>query len=382
MPILAEHQREAVDRAVEILSAHGGAILADDVGLGKSFVAAEVARRSGREVDVVVPASLVPQWRETLAAFGVEASLMTHESLRRSPIVSDPSRRRLIVVDEAHAFRNPATQKYDALARRSVGASLLLVTATPFCNRIGDVRALIDLIAVDDALSSTGIPSIDVAFDRRDLVAIDTILAALIIRRGPAVLPYELRFGTLDRQIVWHPVLDIRNEVGALIFPLVGSAPLLRRFLWRRLESSEEALLESIRRQLRFYERALECLANGSSVLQKRDYRRAFGHEEDRDAFQQVLFWDLFVPPGGGVSAAVIEEEVRRLHVLRNVVERSPRDKRLLLVERCESESEPMLVFTGSTATARDLATFLPGRCGLVTARERERESIIESFRR
>jgi superfamily II DNA or RNA helicase len=380
-PRLAEHQERAVERALLLLNRFGGCLLADDVGLGKSFIAAEVAKRSDRAVDFVVPTSLIPQWRENLEQFGLSAELMTHDSLLRSARVPDPDRLRLVVVDEAHAFRNPHTQRYAALARLSVGANLLLVTATPFCNRLDDLRALVDLIAADDSLVAYGVPSIDQAFDRRDVGAISIVLASLAIRRGTSVLPEALRFGVLERRVVRHAVLDVTAEISALEFPLVDGRDLLRRFLWRRLESSEEAILESIRRQLRFYERARECLARGT-VLHKRDYRKAFVHEEDRDAFQQVLFWELFVPPAGGVEGTDIDREVERLGVLRERIERSPRNKVSLLREICVAEQEPMLVFTTSTATARALVSVLPGRTTLLTSREPDRAGVIAAFER
>src|SRR5206468_9714557 len=71
--LLADHQVEAVRRAVAALDAFGGVILADEVGLGKSFVAAAVAKRFAGEIDLIVPASLVPQWQRTLRQFHVEA---------------------------------------------------------------------------------------------------------------------------------------------------------------------------------------------------------------------------------------------------------------------------------------------------------------------
>ena len=81
---LAPHQRDAVTRILALLDRYGGAILADDVGLGKSFVAAAVAaamqaRRS--IIEVIVPASLVAQWRDTLRDFEVDARTITHDAL-------------------------------------------------------------------------------------------------------------------------------------------------------------------------------------------------------------------------------------------------------------------------------------------------------------
>jgi superfamily II DNA or RNA helicase len=368
--VLAEHQREAVERAIELLRTRGGLLLADEVGLGKSFVAAEVMRRSGGG-ELIVPAALVDQWRE----LELDAQILTHDGIVSAPFVALPSRR-LVVVDEAHAFRNPRTQRYAALARRTAGARVLLVTATPVCNSIGDLEALVRLIARDDLLADVGVPSIDVAFALRDLAAIDIIIGTLMIRRDRSVLPPELRFGELQRSVIRHPVLHL-PLIDELRFPLVGDIAILRRFLRRRLESSEAALLESLRRQLRFYERTLDAIAAGRS-LPKRDYRRVFAHEEDRDAFQDILFWELFAPPGE-VDPAAIREEMSRIESLAAAARASPCEKRALLVELVANAREPLLIFTGAVATARDLQIVL--KCGLITSRERSRDAVLHAFR-
>jgi superfamily II DNA or RNA helicase len=401
--VLAEHQREAADRAVELLRVRGGVLLADEVGLGKSFVAAEVMRRWG-EAELIVPAALVEQWRETLIEFAIDVRILTHDGIASDPFVplrdesavggrrsavekpgasSDPlptadcrPLTRLVVVDEAHAFRNPRTQRYAALARRTAGARVLLVTATPVCNSIGDLEALVRLIARDDLLADAGVPSIDVAFASRDLLAIDAIVNALMIRRDRGVLPPELRFGVLERSVIRHDVLEL-PLIDELQFPLVGEHAMLRRFLRRRLESSEAAFIESLRRQRRFYDRALSAIAAGRS-LPKRDYRLAFAHEEDRDAFQDVLFWELFAPAGEADPVA-IREEIARIESLIEAARASPCAKRSMLIELIASTREPVLIFTGAVATARDLRSEL--RCGLVTSRERSRDAVLHAFR-
>lgn len=367
--VLAEHQSAAVVRALELLRTRGGLLLADEVGLGKSFVAAEVMRRFGGEAELIVPAALVQQWRETLAELGAEACIVTHDSIDAAVGTTKP---RLLVVDEAHAFRNPHTRRYAALARRAAGARVLLVTATPVCNSIGDLEALFRLIARDDLLADVGVPSIDVAFATRDFDTIERIIATLVIRRDRSVLPEPLRFGELERRVIRHPVLDA-PLIDELRFPLVGEHAILRRFLRRRLESSEAALIESLRRQLRFYERALAATAAGRT-LPKRDYRRAFAHEEDRAAFQDVLFWELFAPPGE-VNPQEIRDEMARLEELMSAARASPCTKRTMLREVLNGE--PTLIFTGSVATARDLAAHL--KCGLVTSKDR---SALHAFLR
>lgn len=350
-------------------------LLADDVGLGKSFVAAEVMRRFGDACELVVPAALVDQWRETLRTFDVEARILTHDALVSDPFVATPARR-LVVVDEAHAFRNPRTQRYAALARRTAGARVLLVTATPVCNSAADLEALLRILARDDLLADAGVPSIDVAFETRDPALVERIVAALVIRRDRTVLPDDLQFGELDRRVILHPVLEA-PIIEALRFPLVGDHAILRGFLRRRLESSEAALAESVGRQLHFYDRALAAIAAGRT-LPKRDYRRAFGHEEERGAFQEVLFWELFAAPAGDVDPQAIRDEIARLEALLACARASPCHKRQMLVELVAQEREPTLIFTGSVATARDLRAVL--QCGLVTSRERSRDAVLRAF--
>jgi superfamily II DNA or RNA helicase len=370
MPDLAPHQCEAVTRALSLIARYGGAILADDVGLGKSFVAASVAahfQHRGSDVEMIVPASLVVQWRETLRDFAVDARVITHDALAGDPIIGDGDR--LIVVDEAHAFRNRQTQRWCALARRSVCARLLLVTATPVCNSAGNLLALISLIAADDALRLRGVASIDDAFASRDARALDVIVRELVIRRERDVLPPELRFGSLDRRVIRHPLIG--TPIGALQFPLSSSAPLLRQFLGRRLESSPAALLESVRRQRHFYERVIE---SGRS-LSRRDYRQAFAADEDADGFQQILFWDLLAP-ASGVDLEAIRNELRVLDEIRVIVEQAGDAKASLLESALTNDAT--LIFTGSAATARALARRL--RCGLATARDGR--GAIEAFRR
>lgn len=374
--MLAAHQTDAVARVLDLLETRRAAILADDVGLGKSFVAAEVMRRF-EQVDLIVPAALVSQWRETLRDFDVCANVVTHDGIVRDPFFAEP-RERVVVVDEAHAFRNPHTQRYAALARRTTGARVLLVTATPVCNGLGDLEALVRLIARDDLLTGIGIPSIDHVFATRDRELIANIVAALVIRRDRSVLPAELQFGGLERRVVRHPVLRA-SGIDELRFPLpcknVAESAILRRFLWRRLESSEAAFIESLARQRRFYERALAAIAAGHT-LPKRDYRAAFAHEEDRGAFQEVLFWDLFAPPGHADPHA-IREELARIDALIQQARGAPPAKRDLLLRLLDGE--PTLVFTGSAATARDLHQAIRGT-GLITSRERSRDAVLDAF--
>ena len=104
---LAAFQADALRRIRAILDRRGGAILADSVGLGKTHVARTVIREArGEHVLVCGPAALRSHWRRHLRSIA-GCEWLSHTALSRG---SAPHRSAaLVVVDEAHAFRNPAT---------------------------------------------------------------------------------------------------------------------------------------------------------------------------------------------------------------------------------------------------------------------------------
>ncbi len=96
---LRSHQLVAIDRLRVILRERHGALLADEVGLGKTYVAAALLREASHPL-VIAPASLRSMWREALVAADVAAEFVSYESLSRgrSPRTVAPD---LIVLDEA-----------------------------------------------------------------------------------------------------------------------------------------------------------------------------------------------------------------------------------------------------------------------------------------
>lgn len=170
---LAAFQEEAVRRAKRVLTRRGGVIIADDVGLGKTYIALalmEEALQRGEAVVLVVPASLRRAWAPLVRRIAgrEEASssvyVATHARLSRG--THDGERLAdagLVVVDEAHAFRNPATRRYRALAARGAGSRLILITATPVNNGPADLHALVRQFARDDAFADLGVLSLRAA---------------------------------------------------------------------------------------------------------------------------------------------------------------------------------------------------------------------------
>lgn len=148
----------------------GRAILADEVGLGKTIEAGLVLselrmRGMADRALVLTPAGLVEQWREELERkFGLPTILARGEHWGAAdgrPIVvasiatarRDPTRASLvaepwdlIVVDEAHRLRNSRSAS-GRLARALTSRYLLLLTATPVENTLQDLYELVSLVA-------------------------------------------------------------------------------------------------------------------------------------------------------------------------------------------------------------------------------------------
>ena len=138
---LRPHQVDAVRRLRASLQSHGGALLADAPGLGKTYVALALARDSGGAV-VIAPAALKAQWMRAAAQAAVRVEWWSLEQLSRRPADSAAP---LLVVDEAHHLRNPRTQRYASAAALAIGKRVLLLSATPVHNRAEDRDALLAL---------------------------------------------------------------------------------------------------------------------------------------------------------------------------------------------------------------------------------------------
>ena len=116
---LRPHQRDAVARLRRVMADHRGALLADEAGLGKTYVALALAREA-RCALVVHPAALRETWIHAMCEAGMLHETVTHEALSAGggyPLI-EPD---LVIVDEAHHARNPATRRWRALAELTRG---------------------------------------------------------------------------------------------------------------------------------------------------------------------------------------------------------------------------------------------------------------------
>jgi hypothetical protein len=170
---LTGFQRDGVARIRRIIDEWGGALVADEVGLGKTFLAgeliAEATKRDRQRALVIVPAALkestwIP-FLDTWDLTSARVKVMSYDELRLSDSVTLErlDEYALVVIDEAHNLRNAATQRADVVRRLLSGAypkQLVLMTATPVNNSLLDLHTLVSYFVKNDAaLASRGIPS-------------------------------------------------------------------------------------------------------------------------------------------------------------------------------------------------------------------------------
>ncbi|WP_346296414.1 SNF2-related protein [Rhodopseudomonas sp. P1] len=188
---LFKFQRDGVIGAIDKLERYGGCIIADSVGLGKTFEALAVIKyyelRNDR-VLVLCPKRLRDNWtlyksndrRNSLGADRLHYDVLNHTDLSRDAGMSGDidlshinwGNYDLVVIDESHNFRNKPTHKdretrYDRLMqwviKSGVKTRVLMLSATPVNNRLADLKNQIAFVTegVDTALAGHSIPSIE-----------------------------------------------------------------------------------------------------------------------------------------------------------------------------------------------------------------------------
>lgn len=194
---LFRFQRDGVVGAIDKLNRFGGCIIADSVGLGKTFEALAIIKycelRNDR-VLVLCPKRLRDNWtlyksndrRNILAADRFNYDVLNHTDLSRDGGLSGDidlahvnwGNYDLVVIDESHNFRNKRTPKqggetrYDRLMRKiikeGVKTRVLMLSATPVNNRMADLRNQIAFATEGDdlALADHGISNINATTQR------------------------------------------------------------------------------------------------------------------------------------------------------------------------------------------------------------------------
>lgn len=176
-PILDQYQKDGFHELIAIADKYHGAFLCDGVGLGKTFIGLMVIeylieRRRKRVVLLVPKAAGLPVWKSVLDRYAPHLSggfstleIVNHTDLLRKAssdkdyptLIRDLKERAdVIVVDEAHHFRNPGIKATKAGERQShywqfyditEGKYLFFLTATPINNKLIDLQHMIEFFS-------------------------------------------------------------------------------------------------------------------------------------------------------------------------------------------------------------------------------------------
>lgn len=176
-PILDVYQQEGFHELVSIADQYRGAFMCDGVGLGKTFIGLmlieSLIKRHRKRVALFVPkAARKPVWEQKLRKYLPELfgeysnlAIYNHTDLLRGGEYPERLKRirelaDVIIVDEAHHFRNPGLKGEDpttplshywSLFNICEGKTLYLLTATPVNNRLLDLQHMIELFSRRDA---------------------------------------------------------------------------------------------------------------------------------------------------------------------------------------------------------------------------------------
>ncbi|NVM53144.1 MAG: hypothetical protein HWN66_05535 [Candidatus Helarchaeota archaeon] len=167
---LAEFQEDAIPRIKSRLDKYGSILVADSVGLGKTWIAKKVLELIGyyerKAILVICPAQLREMWRGELKKINVSENILSQEELATKDFLMKARKSvggrlediELIVIDESHNFRNPLSNRWenfftlvnDFISKKGKSPFIIFLTATPINNTIWDLYWQIMLLVSMD----------------------------------------------------------------------------------------------------------------------------------------------------------------------------------------------------------------------------------------
>jgi superfamily II DNA/RNA helicase/HKD family nuclease len=181
------YQADAVSSGYRLLEKHNGFFLADVVGLGKTVVATLIAKKfffkngfpeHRSRTLIICPPHIEENWTDTTERFKLDN--VTILSLGKLSSMKKPEKFDLVIVDEAHRFRNDVTGQFNDLQRickspterlengdSPAPKKIILVSATPLNNAPSDLKSLISLFQ-DMRDSSLAVNNLQSFFNDKD----------------------------------------------------------------------------------------------------------------------------------------------------------------------------------------------------------------------
>ena len=352
---LRPHQRAAAARLASLISVNGGAMLAEPVGLGKTYTSLAVAARFNESLLIATPASLTRMWQDALADCRVDATLITHEALSRgaAPAI-EPG---IVIVDEAHRLRTASTHRYARLAALCRVAKVLLVTATPVQNRRSDLAAQLALFLGRGAWELT-----------------DEELASYVVRDsareaygqprldGPHRVSLASDDDCLDALLALPPPVPAKDEALAVALLTYG--------LVHQWTSSRAALIASLLRRRARGVALIASVAAGRRPTRAELSAWTLGDGAVQLAFPELVTIDATVDDVGRVDlGATLERHDSAIAALLERLRASPDPDvdraRVLSRIRAQHPGERIIAFAQYTETVHALRSLLERERGV-----------------
>lgn len=206
-----KYQADAIKMALATIENHNGVIISDVVGLGKSIIGSSVAHNIGIKTIIIAPPHLCSQWEEYRQEFSFNAMVFSSGNIDKALQYYNEhnydKNKWLIIIDEAHKYRNEFTNDYFFLHQLCQGNKVMLLTATPFNNHPQDIYSMIKLFQIPSKSTLKTVDNLGREF--RELI------------RQYKELTKDQKKGNLTKVQIKKEVEIISNKIRAIISPLV-----------------------------------------------------------------------------------------------------------------------------------------------------------------
>jgi superfamily II DNA or RNA helicase/HKD family nuclease len=226
-----EYQIDAIKMGIDRIQAHSGVIIADVTGLGKSIIASAIAKNLELRTVIISPPHLIPQWEDYVEVFRIPSarvySIGKMQDVYERYINSKETL--LIIIDEAHRFRNEDTNDYrllHQLCRASTENKVIALTATPFNNAPKDMFAILKLFQTPGSSTLKSVDNLGLRFRelieryrrlRKDMktmeaVAVDKEADEIAIEQRRLIEPVIIRRSRVDLENVTRYREDLARQ--------------------------------------------------------------------------------------------------------------------------------------------------------------------------
>ena len=202
-----KYQTDAIKEGISALNKHDGIIVADVVGLGKSIIASTIAHNLAMKTIVISPRHLTDQWNDYRFDFGFNAKVYSNGKIEQALEENLDDEDKLIIIDEAHKYRNEMTQDYVNLHKLCLGNKVILLSATPFNNKPQDIFSMVKLFQIPQKSTIQTIDNLSIRF--KELV------------KEYKDISKSQKEGSEDEEAIKLRIRDLAEKIRDIIFPLV-----------------------------------------------------------------------------------------------------------------------------------------------------------------